>query len=167
MSTAPDVTPLALPPGDNVPNHPHWPLLVYRQAIAPDADAAERMLTAHGWVGAWRNGVYPYAHYHTTAHEVLACVRGTATIRFGGTGGEAVSLRAGDVVVLPAGTGHERQAASDDFLVVGAYPRGQEDWDLQRDAPTDADRARIDRVPRPEADPVFGDDGPLLAHWVD
>lgn len=165
MTDAPDVTAVPLSPGDDAPNHPRWPLLVYRRAAEADAEAVEDVLRANGWAGAWRNGVYPYLHYHTTAHEVLVCVAGTAEVRFGGEGGETLDLGAGDAVVLPAGTGHQRLRASGDFLVVGAYPRGQEDWDLQRGAPTDADRARIDRTPRPPADPLFGDGGPLLAHW--
>ena len=151
--------------GDEIPNHPRWPLLIYEAAVPHDADAVERQLAANGWGGTWRDGVYSYHHYHSTSHEVLAVVRGTARVQFGGPQGEAVQLAAGDVAILPAGTGHKRLDASDGFLVVGAYPRGQEDPDLRRDAPSDADLERIAQVVRPASDPVFGEDGPLLERW--
>ena len=48
--------------------------------------------------------------------------RGHARIRFGGNKGRVLKLRSGDVVILPAGTGHQSLSASKDLLVVGAYP---------------------------------------------
>ena len=162
-----DIRPIRFERGDEIPNHPRWPLLLYRQAVPRDASEVERLLTSNGWGGAWRNGVFPYHHYHTVAHEVLAVVRGSATVQFGGPQGEAVELAAGDVAILPAGTGHKRVDASDDFLVVGAYPKGQEDYDTQRQAPGPEELANIERAPRPAADPVFGAEGPLMAHWTE
>ena len=152
--------------GPDVPNH-DWPLLLYRGAMTGDASAAIRLLQSNGWGGSWTNGVYPFTHYHSNAHEVLAVVAGSARLRFGGAEGADVSVEAGDVAVLPAGTGHQRLDASTDFSVVGAYPAGQHDWDLHRpdheDAPVPRDRVR--EVPRPEADPIYGADGPLLDLW--
>ena len=154
------------------PNNPVLPLLVYRQAIPgerPDpAREVERRLAAHGWRGAWRNGVYAYHHFHSNAHELLAVCAGQAEIQFGGPSGPIVAIAAGDVAVLPAGTGHKRVRASSDFLVVGAYPGGQEDYDLCRGEPDKQSAAmeRIARVPLPEADPLFGPDGPLFEHWT-
>ncbi|MGI9174733.1 MAG: cupin domain-containing protein [Rhodothermales bacterium] len=162
-----DVRAIAFEAGDLVPNHPRWPLLLYQQVLTGSAGDVEQMLKANAWSGVWRNGVYPYHHYHTTSHEVLVVVAGEADVQFGGSQGETVSLAAGDVAILPAGTGHKRLRSSADFLVVGAYPRGQEDWDLQRNAPSEEDLRRIKQVALPSADPVFGKGGPLFEHWTE
>lgn len=110
-----------------VPNHPFWPLVVYRGAVRlPEefdpAAVFEKLFEANGWGDSWRNGIYDYAHYHSRIHEVLGVAAGTAKVQFGGKKGRTLSLKAGDVAVLPAGTGHQCLSASDDFLVVGAYP---------------------------------------------
>jgi uncharacterized protein YjlB len=65
--------------------------------------------------------IYDYAHYHSRTHEVLGIARGHARVRVGGAKGRALKLKAGDVVILPAGTGHERLSGSKDLLVIGAY----------------------------------------------
>ncbi|TSE12822.1 cupin domain-containing protein [Mesorhizobium intechi] len=155
-----------------VPNHPSWPLLVYRGAVTlpRDFDPAavmEELFSANGWADSWRNGIYSYLHYHSRIHEVLGVARGSAKVRFGGKKGRTLTLRAGDVAVLPAGTGHQCISASDDFLVVGAYPRSG----TYDECKTPADHARaivtIPKVEAPPADPVYGSDGPLLAAWKD
>jgi uncharacterized protein YjlB len=154
-----------------VPNNPTLPLLVYPGALdLPGADpaaACEALFAANGWGGSWRDGIYPFPHYHSTAHEVLGICRGEAKVRFGGNAGIALTVRAGDVVVIPAGVGHQNLGASADFLVVGAYPRGQR-WDLCRGAAEERPQVldNIARVPLPAADPVYGADGPLVEHWL-
>ena len=152
-----------------VPNNPGLPLIVYRGALAKGGDragACERMFARHGWPGAWRNGIHGHHHYHSTAHEVLGIARGTARVRLGGPGGQAVELAAGDVVVIPAGVAHKREAASGDLLVIGAYPKGQRP-DMCHAEPAEHDRAlaAIAAVPLPEADPVTGRADPLLLCW--
>ena len=98
---------------------------------------------------------------------MLGIARGRVRVILGGESGEEFLLEAGDVVVLPAGTGHKRIEGSDDLLVVGAYPPGQ-DWDLIRgDEPKKKAAAieRIGHVPLPKSDPVLGASGPLTELW--
>lgn len=142
------------------------PLLVYRRALPADPAAIEQAFAAHGWSGGWRNGIYPFHHFHSTAHEVLGIARGSAEVTFGGPNGRTASVNAGDVVVIPAGVAHCRQSASSDLLVVGAYPGGA-DYDLRRGDSAEHDEvvASVARVPLPEQDPVCGADGPLLRLW--
>jgi uncharacterized protein YjlB len=152
-----------------IPNHPRFPLLAHRRAFDPKdgAVAAEALFAANGWGGFWRNGVFEFHHYHSTCHEALGVASGWADVRFGGEQGETLRLVAGDVAVLPAGTGHKRLAASADFLIVGAYPPNQP-YDLVREKAEDheAAKARIADVPVPATDPVFGADGGLRTIWA-
>ena len=99
------------------------PLLVYRNAVPADPAAIERIFAANGWPPAWRNGVHPFHHFHSSAHEVLGVARGEASVLFGGPDGTVLPVQAGDVVVVPAGVAHCNQGQSSDLLIVGAYPR--------------------------------------------
>lgn len=151
-----------------IPNNPLLPFLVYPGALA-QADAAEcqALFERNGWVGSWVNGVYNYHHYHSVSHEVLGVVSGSARIQFGGEQGQIIEVRAGDVGVLPAGTGHCNKGASADFQVVGAYPRGQERWDLCTGKPNERPTVleNIQKTPLPQADPLYGVLGPLMDAW--
>jgi uncharacterized protein YjlB len=153
------------------PNNPSLPLMHYqdvlrsRRGLDPAA-LCEELFAAHGWKDSWRNGIYDFLHFHTRAHEVLGLARGEARVQFGGDKGRTLTLRAGDVVVLPAGTGHRRISASEDLLVVGAYPAGM-GYDQPKPGEVDPAQARqrIAKVPRPAQDPVYGAQGPLLEAW--
>lgn len=146
-------------------------LIVRRGAITPAADdpakAFETTFARNGWTGSWRDGVFDYHHYHSTAHEVLGVFAGSATIRFGGEDGETVGLSAGDVAVIPAGVAHALIRDDGSFRVIGAYAGGRA-WDIVRAEPgaLAAARQRIAAVPLPEADPVDGADGPLVKLWA-
>ncbi|WP_207957027.1 cupin domain-containing protein [Rubrobacter tropicus] len=153
-----------------IPNNPTLPLLFYPQALPEDEQNPSRckgLLAENGWGGAWVNGVFPYHHYHSTSHEVLCVVGGEARITFGGPEGETVEVRAGDVVVIPAGVGHCRESSGGGFTVVGAYPRGQENYDLRtgEEGERPGVLENIRDVPMPETDPLFGGEGPLLRRW--
>jgi uncharacterized protein YjlB len=75
-----------------------------------------------------------------------------------------VEVRAGDVALLPTGTGHREREASGDFLVIGAYPPGAH-WDICRSAPDTAAMERMANMQWPKSDPVYGKSGPLLEFW--
>ena len=172
MSVASDVKPLTFVFEDDglVPNN-RMPFLVYRQTIDVDNDHPEKTIEglfgANGWGDMWRNdSVYAYPHYHSTIHEAMAVARGRATVRFGGESGQVIDIGPGDVVILPAGTGHQGLFASPGLLVIGAYPPNGA-YNLCR--ATKAERIKAIReipdVPPPQTDPVFGPQGPLVALW--
>jgi uncharacterized protein YjlB len=154
-----------------VPNHPRWPLVRYSAPVrlARDLDPAaifEDLFARNGWGDSWRDGVYDYLHYHSRIHEVMGVARGSAVVQFGGTRGRKLRVKAGDVIVLPAGTGHQCLSASDDFLVVGAYPASGT-YDVCRPTAQAHERAQktVPKVPPPRRDPLYGKDGPLLGLW--
>lgn len=155
---------------DGATPNSRYPVLIYQLDLSdkPDKPAAfEALFAAHGWPPLWRAGIFDYHHFHSNAHEALGVASGQARVTLGGAAGQTLTVKAGDVLVLPAGTGHRCVEASDDFLVVGAYPQGQQDYDIQRPG-TAAHRqalARIAALPRPAQDPVDGPHGALLEHW--
>lgn len=154
-----------------VPNNPRLPFVLYRGVmdfigIADPEISIEEMFRTNHWGESWRNGIYNYAHYHSSIHEAMGIARGRAKVRFGGGKGREIDLAQGDVVVLPAGTGHQAVWTSPDLVVVGAYPKSGR-YDLCRASKVDHDRAvgAIPSVPLPDTDPVFGTSGPLLSIW--
>jgi uncharacterized protein YjlB len=155
-----------------IPNNPKLPLVLYRGGISlagspyPE-ELIEKTFAANGWGDMWRNdSVYEYAHYHSTIHEAMAVARGRATVRFGGETGQTIDIGPGDVVILPAGTGHQGLFASPGLLVIGAYPPNGT-FNLCRASKAARIKAlqEIPHVPPPEADPVFGAKGPLTMLW--
>lgn len=149
-----------------IPNNRDLPVIVYEGIFKDGSQGIESAFNKHNWKNSWRGDVFDYHHYHSNTHEVLGVTRGKATLLIGGDEGERLDLEAGDVVVLPAGTGHMKLEGSDDFEVVGAYPEGAHYNTRTRD-PEERNQAvsEIGHVPLPETDPVFGDTGPLLEKW--
>src|SRR6478752_5830485 len=147
----------------SIPNS-RYPVLLYRGAITLEnrdpASSLEERFAANHWTNSWRNGIYPFHHYHSTSHEVLGVYQGSATVRLGGERGQDFFVEAGDVIVIPAGVGHKNLGASERFGVVGAYPNGRR-WDLLRGRPGERPQAdqNILAIPMPTEDPLYGSDG--------
>jgi uncharacterized protein YjlB len=151
-----------------IPNNPNLPVLVYLNAIASQhidlASQFEAAFSTNGWPPQWRNGVYGYHHYHAEGHEVLGIANGHARLMLGGPDGFVIQTRAGDALLLPAGTGLCNLSSSDDFLVVSACPAAQH-ADICRAAPSKSQLVKIDELPFPDLDPVQGAHGPLRKYW--
>jgi uncharacterized protein YjlB len=154
-----------------IPNHPRWPLVLFKRAVRlpPSLDPAavfEDIFESNGWGDTWRGEIYDYLHYHSRIHEVLGVARGSAKVRFGGNKGRTIKLNAGDVVIIPAGTGHQSLAASKGFMAVGAYPPS---GTYDECGPTAEEHERggrsVRKVARPRKDPLSGSQGPLLKLW--
>jgi uncharacterized protein YjlB len=150
-----------------IPNNPKFPLLHYWKVLQfgrthDPAAVLEKVFNVNGWGEAWRNGIYDYVHYHSMIHEVLGIARGSATLQLGGNKGKTVKVGAGDVIVIPAGVGHECLKASVTFLVVGAYPPTGT-YNECRGSFQERDQAikAIGRVGVPKQHPLYGSHHPL------
>ena len=152
--------------GGGIPNS-RLPMLLYHEVdAAREAGECQELFARNAWLGAWVDGIYSFHHFHSTAHEVLGIVSGSAAVVLGGANGRRFEVLPGDVLVLPAGTGHCNAGSSDDLLVVGAYPNGMR-WDLRRGDPAEQNEvlANIAAVPLADTDPVHGQHGPLTEIW--
>ena len=86
-----------------IPNHPRWPLVIYRGAVRLDdafdpAAVFEKLFERNGWGDSWRDGIYDYVHYHSRIHEVLGIARGKGRARFGGKKGVVLDQTGYDFV---------------------------------------------------------------------
>ena len=150
------------------PNNPLLPLLIYQQVFKSDekAQKIETCLKRNNWKHAWRNGIYTYHHYHSTAHEVLVALQGQCKLRVGGPAGELVEIRKGDVILIPAGVAHCNMGCSEDFTCLGAYPDGQEfDVNFGKREERPAADENIQKLAIPSQDPIYGNEGPLKRFW--
>lgn len=168
-------------PNSTLPVHLYEGVLDFHDLTREQAEEAINQLVAtNGWYRDWTYYVYPSLHYHSTAHEGLIVFQGRATIQIGGKNGRMFTVKTGDVVIVPAGVGHERILASatdderrkeiEEFIVFGVYPKGQK-WDFISEEPNVEDGAlqlrdpavkaaaieRIARVPVPATDPILSE----------
>ncbi len=164
-----EIMELSITPLKPFPNSARFPLLLYQSAVDRESVSPEwfeNRFSAHRWSLSWRNGVYSYHHFHSSAHEVLGCYSGSARVLFGGPGGLIATLNTGDAVVIPAGVGHCLVESSDEFRVVGAYPDGTRPDTMEgRDTEYPEAQARSTAVPIPDSDPLDGSDGPIYRFW--
>jgi len=153
-----------------IPNS-RLPLVIYKNAFSErslkGAAWIEEKFESNNWTNSWRNGVFTYHHYHSISHEVLAVYAGSALLHMGGENGKKLEVKAGDILIIPAGIGHKKLDSSPDFAVVGAYPNGS-NYDILRGEPGDRPKAQqnIAKVALPELDPLYGSHGELLKIWV-
>lgn len=158
-------------PGERIPNN-RLPLLLHCNAIpGGGVEAVEACFRKNGWSNNWHiQGLFSYAHFHSTTHECLGCARGWIDLKLSiGPGGwTQLRVTAGDVILMPAGVSHQDVGHSDDNIVCGGYPGGQ-DWDsirpefLSEDLYDQACKT-IMSLPIPDRDPVSGEG---IQHWHD
>ncbi len=146
-----------------IPNNSELPLLVYKAVLHDDIEST---FHENNWKNSWHGGVFDFHHYHSTVHEAVGIEAGQAVLKLGGENGVELEVEQGDLVVIPAGTGHKYLNGSDDFQVVGAYPNGA-DYDLKKANSEDFSQAisEIKQVPLPEFDPVYKNQGPVFDYW--
>ncbi|MBT0723858.1 cupin domain-containing protein [Rosenbergiella sp. S61] len=154
---------------NGVPND-KLPLLIYQQAVPASVSRADDYLSElfakNGWPVQWRYQIFPFTHYHSNTHELLGVSQGNAKVQLGGETGPTVTVKQGDVILIPAGVGHKQLSASDDFQVLGAYPKGLSP-DLYHDDPSKLAEAQqhIATITMPTTDPVTGKQGGILTLW--
>ncbi|MET1013592.1 MAG: cupin domain-containing protein [Paenisporosarcina sp.] len=149
-----------------IPNNPHLPVILVKEVFQDHPSDIEKIFNQHNWQNSWVNGVFPYHHYHSNAHEVLGVKAGTARLIIGGESGKKITVQQGDVIILPAGTGHKKLECSNDFKIVGAYPEGMS-YNIKTGEDNDRPQVLHDivQVPLPMTDPIFGNRGPVFDHW--
>ena len=175
--TNPNIQILLITEAGTFPNNNTLPLILMQQVFdlrtRDLVRKIEKTFHGNGWERSWRNGIFTYHHYHSTAHEALGLYSGHVKAQFGGPDGQIVTAEAGDVIIIPSGVSHKNIDQSPDFRCVGAYPscvgaypKGQSP-DMQYGKPAERPEAdeRIKKVPLPKTDPVFGKVGPLMRVW--
>jgi uncharacterized protein YjlB len=153
------------------PNNGLLPLLYYPKVFHSgsehETETIKELLETNRWTDAWVDGIYAEHHYHSTAHEVLVALKGSAQVQFGGPNGTILTFEKGDVVIIPAGVAHKRVDTSGNFSCLGAYPEGRK-YDMNYGKQGERPRAdeNIRKVGLPENDPLYGNDGPLIKNWL-
>ncbi|CAO1629486.1 unnamed protein product [Jaminaea pallidilutea] len=115
-------------------------------------DAIRSQLRSRGWEPQWTFPMFKQAHYHSTTHELLCIISGSATLLLGGSDAVAsnappppgpedpregsdrsattIDVAAGDALLLPAGYAHRAVVDHDGFRMIGSYPANGETWDM-------------------------------------
>jgi len=158
-------------PNGNFPNS-KLPLLVYKNAcllgkqINVAVETLQMLFNKNGWKNSWANGIYTFHHFHSNTHECMGIAAGKAWVVFGGIKGQKFTLKKGDIIIIPAGLAHRCSKVSSDFLCVGAYPKGK-DYDIMLGKPEELEKIkhRLENIPVPPCDPIYGKEGFLKSFW--
>ena len=178
---------------DTSPNNGELPLILYKAAVQfgdkePES-VFEEIFWGNAWADGFRDGTFPFHHYHSAAHEVVGVARGRAVLQFGGPAGTVVEVEAGDAAVIPAGVVHCRLDDAPGYSIVGAYPHHQVpdvcvlsesdekiaehhpdaaglDIKLVDEKQLAAVKASIAATILPETDPISGLSGPIAELWL-
>jgi uncharacterized protein YjlB len=155
---------------NNFPNNSTLPVLIYKNVFefedANPAQSIEKVFAKNNWGGMWRNGIYNFHHYHSSAHEALGIYGGWAEVQLGGPGNKVLRIEKGDLVILPAGIAHKKIDSGDGFAVVGAYPPGQSpDMNYGKNEELERAKLNIAQLKIPTTDPVFGKNGGMFEFW--
>lgn len=149
----------------SIPNNPSFPILIYLN-VSDTNDKLDNIIENNNWLNSWENGIFSYHHYHSNSHEVLLIVDGSAQLQLGGEQGSKVDVKFGDVLILPAGSGHKLLNESSNSTVKGAYPNGQSyDICVGKESERPQNLRNIKNTPLPDYDPIFGGQGPLFSYW--
>lgn len=160
--------------GQYLPNNDHLPVIIYHQvfdAKTVSASKWEPLFKKNNFGKAWRDGIYTFHHYHSTAHEALGCYAGRAQVRLGGDNEQVrkdVELTAGDCILIPTGVAHKNLGQDSDFGVVGAYDLDGKNYDMNYGKNTEERRKaeeNIKQVRIPRLDPVTGEIGGVIQYW--
>lgn len=184
---------ILVPEAGTAPNNNVLPLILYRSAAQfgggeePER-VFENIFWGNNWGSSFRDGTFPFHHYHSAAHEVVGIARGQAVLQFGGPDGPVVEVKAGDAALIPAGVVHCRLDDEPGYSIVGAYPPGQlpdccvlsdEDQVVASQHPDISDlkvqvvtgnklleiKTLISQTALPVTDPIQGQDGFVTTAW--
>ena len=152
------------------PNNNTLPVLFYKSILTLPkifpAWGIKNLFKSNGWSNSWKDSIYDYHHYHSITHEVLGVYKGKTKVQLGGDYGIELTLEKGDVLIIPAGVAHKNLTPKNTFKCIGAYPGGMK-YDIktgEQDERPDTDE-KIQEVPVPATDPVFGEKGELQNNW--
>lgn len=140
------------------------PVIIYKDALETLFDDSNysdeevlRFLESNRYSNGWTNGILTRHHFHSNAHEVLACVSGSASVQLGGPKSDIITFKKGDVLFLPAGTAHKNIETTGNFTIVGAYPNGGS-YDMRYGEIVEYEQMKVNigNVDEPKFDPVTG-----------
>jgi uncharacterized protein YjlB len=156
-------------PNKRFPNNEFLPVLHYKNVlqlgILFNGWRIRKHFKRNGWSNSWRNTIYDFDHYHSNTHEVMAVIKGKATLILGGDDGQKITIEKGDVLIIPAGVSHRNASPATKCRCIGAYPNGI-DYDMRygTDEGTKA-LENIKQVKVPDKDPLFGNGGEIRHYW--